>query len=118
MSEESLKHFYDALDAARAILRFAQNKTFGNYCNDELLSSAVERKFEIIGEALNRIKRTKPKDLSALSEWPAIIGFRNILAHGYDHVEDSVVWGIIESQLPSFIAELERIPGLSENNDA
>jgi uncharacterized protein with HEPN domain len=116
MSEESLKHFYDALDAAQAILRFTQNKTFENYCNDELLCSGVERKFEIIGEALNRIKRTKPKDLSALSEWPAIIGFRNILAHGYDHVEDSVVWGIIESQLPSFIAELEKIPGILDND--
>ena len=91
MNEPSLKWFYDALIAARAILHFAEVKSFADYCADDLLSSAIERKFEIIGEALNRIKRTHPGDLNSIQEWPAIIGFRNILAHGYDHVEDSVV---------------------------
>jgi uncharacterized protein with HEPN domain len=58
MNEESLKYFFDALLAARAIQDFAQDKTFEEFCSDDLLSSAIERKFEIIGEALNRIKRS------------------------------------------------------------
>ena len=112
MDETSLKHYYDALAAARAILSFTCNKSFDDYCSDEILSSAVERKFEIIGEALSRIKRSNPNDLDLINEWPAIIGFRNILAHGYDHIENTVIWGIIENQLPQFAKELAELPGL------
>jgi len=58
-----------------------------------MLSSAIERKFEIIGEALVRIRRQRPEDLRVIGDWPAIIGFRNILAHAYEQVEDAVVLG-------------------------
>lgn len=102
MNEESLKHFYDAWTAAKAIRSFAEGKTFSDYCKDDMLASAIERKFEIIGEALNRIKKARPEDLRLISEWPAIIGFRNILAHAYDHVEDSVVWGDCDRANPGF----------------
>jgi uncharacterized protein with HEPN domain len=44
-----------------------------------MLSAAIERKFEIIGESLARIRRERPSDLVSIGEWPAIIGFRNIL---------------------------------------
>lgn len=112
MNNNSPKHFYDALAAARSIASFTRNKSFGDYCADDLLASAIERKFEIIGEALNRIKRTAPEDLNLISDWSAIIGFRNVLAHAYDHVEDSVVWGIVEQQIPKFVEELESIDGV------
>ncbi|MCC6142620.1 MAG: DUF86 domain-containing protein [Candidatus Hydrogenedentes bacterium] len=112
MDDQSLKHFYDAREAARAISRFAAGRGFQEYCADEMLSSAIERKFAIIGEALNRIRRSRPEDLNVIGEWPAIIGFRNILAHAYDHVEDALVWGIVTEQLPRFIRELDAIPGI------
>lgn len=109
MDERSLKHFYDALIAARAIKDFIKGKTFDDYISDDLLSSGVERKFEIIGEALNRIRRDSPEDLDRISECRDIIDFRNVLAHAYDHVDDSLVWGIAVGQLSKFIAELEMI---------
>lgn len=115
MNRESLKSFYDALSAARSLARFADKKKFEDYCSDEMLSSAIERKFEIIGEALNRIKKSAPEDLQEISDWPAIIGFRNILAHGYDHVDDAVVWGIVTNQIPDFINELSSIEGIDAN---
>ena len=114
MNDTSLTYFYDALIAARSIQGFCSNKSFEDYCSDDLLASAVERKFEIIGESLNRVKRTNAEDLNVISEWPAIIGFRNILAHTYDHVEDTVIWGIVSEQLPRFIAELEAIPKIED----
>ena len=55
MEDELLKHVYDIKEAALAILRFVRGKTFDDYEQDDLLWSGVERKFEIIGEALNRI---------------------------------------------------------------
>lgn len=110
MDETSLKHYYDAREAARAIRRFAAGRSYDDYCTDEMLSSAIERKFEIIGEALARIRRQRPDDLRLIGKWPAIIGFRNILAHAYEHIEDAVVWGIVTEQLPRFIEQLEAIP--------
>ena len=67
MNEETLKYYYDALLAARAIERFASGKTFEEYCGDDLLSSAIERKFEIVGEALNRIRKISPRILKSLA---------------------------------------------------
>jgi uncharacterized protein with HEPN domain len=112
MNEFSLTCFYDALTAARAIASFCAGKTFADYQKDDMLASAVERKFEIIGEALVRIRRKHPDDLSLLSDTAAIIGFRNILAHTYDHVEETVIWGIISEKIPGFIHELEQIEGI------
>jgi uncharacterized protein with HEPN domain len=55
MKDEILKHLYDVKDAALAIKRFVEGKTFDDYKENSLLQSGVERKFEIAGEALNRI---------------------------------------------------------------
>ena len=57
MNNKVLTHLHDVKEATLTILRFVENKSFDDYENDELLRSGVERKFEIIGEALNRIKR-------------------------------------------------------------
>lgn len=112
MGNNSLKHFYDALEAALAIRGFITDKTFEDYVDDDLLSSAVERKFEIIGEALNRVRKEYPKDLGSITEYRGIIDFRNVVAHSYDHLEDSLVWGIASNQLELLIAELEAIEGI------
>ncbi len=118
MNNQSLKHLFDALSCARAIKQFAHGRTFEQYCEDDMLSAAIERKFEIIGEALNRVKREHPEDLDAIGQWPAIIGFRNMLAHAYDRVDDAVVWGIVMRQIPAFIEQLEQIPELKAEHEA
>ena len=57
MEANSLKHFYDALNAARAIQNFIADKTFEDYLADELLAAGVERKFEIIGDEARPARR-------------------------------------------------------------
>jgi uncharacterized protein with HEPN domain len=68
MENDLLKHLYDSKEAAAAILRFVRGKTFDDYEQDELLRSGVERKFEIIGEALNRVSRDNPTVLDKIRE--------------------------------------------------
>ena len=53
MSLESLKYLYDVQTAAEWIERFAAGKNYSDYLSDDMLRSAVERQFEVIGEALN-----------------------------------------------------------------
>src|SRR5687768_17219476 len=66
----------------------------------------MERQFEIIGEALNRLLRVDPDTAARISEHRRIIGFRNVLIHGYDAVDNAITWRIIQEKLPVLLAEL------------
>lgn len=82
--------------ASRVSLR---GKAFDQYIADELLRSAVERQFSIIGEALSRLARDHPDVAASIPDRAQIIAFRNILVHGYASVDDRIVWGVIENHL-------------------
>lgn len=111
MEDDILKHLYDIREAALAISWFVRDKTFNDYEQDELLRSGIERKFEIIEEALNRIRRDDPTILDMIREHRNIVSFRNILAHGYDSIDNRIVWGIIEEDLINLIEDVERLIG-------
>ncbi len=109
MEDELLKHLYDVREAAATILRFVQGKTFDDYEQDELLRSGVERKFEIIGEALNRIRKDDPTILDKIRQHRSIVSFRNILVHGYDSIDNRIVWGIVEDGLGNLLEDVEQL---------
>ena len=109
MEDDLLKHLYDIKEAAAAILRFVRGKTFDDYEQDELLRSGVERKFEIIGEALNRVSREHPTVLDKIREHRNVVSFRNLLAHGYDSIDNRIVWGIIEEDLGKLLEDVEQL---------
>ena len=100
MQLEERKYLFDIQRAADRITRFCANKQFQQYRSDELLRSAVERQFEIIGEALSHLVRLNPEITARIPEHRRIIAFRNILIHGYATVDDQIVWGVIENYLP------------------
>ena len=109
MEAEILKYLYDIKDATAAILKFVQDKTYDDYREDDLLKSGVERKFEIIGEALNRIKRNNLQILDKIRDHRSIISFRNILAHDYNSVDHTIVWGIIEENLDNLYVDVVKL---------
>lgn len=109
MKDEVREYLEDILKEACDIRGFAEGKDLEQYSNDRLLKAGIERKFEIIGEALNRIKGSGDEILEEITDYRSIISFRNILAHGYDTVEDKVVWGIIESDLDLLIEDIETL---------
>ncbi|MBC7993831.1 MAG: DUF86 domain-containing protein [Rhizobacter sp.] len=101
MHADARKLLWDAQAAAERVARFTIGKTFAEYNSDEFLRSAVERQFEIIGEALNQLKRVDPATAASIAELPRIVSFRNILIHGYASVDNRLVWGVVETQLGS-----------------
>ena len=64
---------------------------------DQKTKSAIERQLSILGEAIKRIKDIDPNE--PIEYRDEIIGFRNILVHGYDIVDDGVVWSILKKYL-------------------
>ena len=109
MDEKTSKHFFDALQACEKITRFVGEKTCSDYESDEYLQSAVERQFRILGEELNRLKKTNEPMTLNIDGFREAISLRNILAHGYDSVDHVVVWGIIEHDLPKLKISLQNI---------
>ena len=109
MEDQILKHLHDIREAASAIICFVRGKTLDEYRRDDLLRSGVERKFEIIGEALNRISREDPSVLSQIRQYRSVVSFRNLLAHGYDSIDDRIVWEIIEDDIDDLLADVARL---------
>ncbi len=102
------KLLFDALSAAKSIQEFSANLTKETFISNELIQSACERKFEIIGEALNRLRKQFPEVATDISEIDQIIGFRNIIAHGYDIVDSEMVWDTIQLCIPQLIEDISK----------
>lgn len=99
----------DAANACRLILQFTAAITEAEYVEDIKTQSAVERQFEIIGEALNRIKHIDAALLDGIDNWREIIGFRNVIAHGYDVIEDEIVWDAVKKDIPALLNQLTHL---------
>ena len=84
MQPESLKLLTDMRNAAEDVAAFAEGKTIEAFLTDKQLRMAIERGFEIIGEALTQLRNIDPATTSLITDWRSIIGFRNVLILGYD----------------------------------
>jgi uncharacterized protein with HEPN domain len=111
MRLESKKYLFDIKQAASLLADFTREKAFADYQSDPLLKSAVERQFEIIGEALTRLARLDPQTASRISEYRRIIAFRNILIHGYAQIDARLAWGVLEAKLPTLAQEVNNLLG-------
>lgn len=107
MRLETKKSLEDIRCAAARIARFTAGKAFDDYADDDLLRSAVERQFEIIGESLNRLLRGEPEVAARIADHDKIIAFRNILIHGYDSVDDRIVWDAVCEKLPTLRSQID-----------
>ncbi len=66
-----------------------------------MLRAAVERRFEIIGEALNQLKGIQPQIAAQIPQLAQAVAFRNLLIHGYAQIDDWTVWRTVQEDLPS-----------------
>ena len=90
---------WDMLHAAEAIARFIEGLDFKDYERDLMLRSAVERQFEILGEAMTRALSIEPELAGELDEARGVVDFRNVIAHEYDRVSDRTVWDLASERL-------------------
>jgi uncharacterized protein with HEPN domain len=91
---------HDIMVACARIREFTSGIDLEVYRQNVMVRSAVERQFEIIGEALNGLSQADPELARRITDVSRIIAFRNRLIHGYATVSDEVVWGVIGVSLP------------------
>ena len=95
MERDARAFLWDVQQAFAAIQDFTRGMDSTSYADSALVRSAVERQFEIIGEALNRLSKVSPDLAQDVPNLREIIGFRNILIHGYASVDHGRVWQIV-----------------------
>jgi uncharacterized protein with HEPN domain len=115
MQNKILKYLFDIKKSCDLIINFTEEKSFNDYDNNKMLSSAVERQFEIIGEALNQAIKLEPQLTNIISESRSIVDFRNLLIHAYSSISSEVVWTIIKNKLPILYQEVTSL--LEQNSD-
>jgi len=111
MQPKTPKLLEDIRDAAAFIREVAQGKALDDYRRERLLRQAIERNFEIIGEAVNRLAQQDPETAGRITKHRRIVDFRNLLTHGYDLIDHRIVWSTIDEEVPVLLAEVEALLG-------
>ena len=108
MELEIKKYLFDIKESIDSIEKYLGDKRdFNEYVADKMLRRAVEREFEIIGEAMSRIEKLDPTlDISSKKQ---IINMRNRVIHGYDKIDNEIIWGTIVRHLPILKNEIQEL---------
>lgn len=97
------------IDCCEFLLDFIKDKTVDNYKNDRPFRSAVERELQVIGEAITRLDVVSPEIANKISDHHNIIGFRNILVHGYDSLNPDTVWNVVKVKLETLLNQTRKL---------
>ncbi|OYT93723.1 MAG: hypothetical protein CFE43_03130 [Burkholderiales bacterium PBB3] len=98
---------WDVREAALAIQSFTSGMDTAAYAGNAMAQAAVERKFEVIGEALNQLSKFDAAIAARIPDLPQIVAFRNQLIHGYATVKVGTVWNIAQSALPALLKSVQ-----------
>ena len=109
MQRDPRAFLWDVREAARAIQSFSAGLDVKSYVGNELVQAAVERKFEVIGEALNQLAKLDAAMAARIPDVPQIVAFRNQLIHGYATVKPDTVWNITQNALPGLLSAVQAL---------
>lgn len=98
---------YDILQSIEEIESYFDNKPkiFQDYQADLKTKRAVERNLEIIGEAVNRIRKSESEPMIINAD--KIVATRNRIIHGYDKISDELIWSIVINHIPKLKIEIQ-----------
>lgn len=111
MERDPRTYIWDARRAAELIGTFVAERSWDDYQADAMLRSAVERQFEIVGEALNNLRQTDATLAEQITDLSRIVAFRNLLIHGYATVNDRIVWEVATERVHRLLITLGELLG-------
>ena len=98
-------HLADMLGFVRELRAIASTHTLDVFMSDRILNLAVEKLFINLGEAAQRIPEAERADMTRLP-WRQVIGLRNILAHGYERIDQETLYRTAAAELAAVEREL------------
>lgn len=107
MRTETEKRLHDALTACKEFVELSSGKDFEWYRSERIGHLADERLLEIIGEALSVALRLTPELAERLPAARKAVGLRNRIIHGYDNLDDFIIWSVIRDNIPVLASELD-----------
>lgn len=109
VDEYILKHLQDVLDAINDLESCFVDfpNRFDLFEKDIMRRCVVERKTEIMGEAINRIRKKDPS--FEIPNAKEVINTRNRIIHGYDSVETEFLWGLVVRHIPELKKDIQLI---------
>ena len=99
----------DAVVATEKIIRFTINRSYEDYVSSELHVSATERQFEILAEALRVAEHIDPEIRIRIPELGRIVGMRNLIAHEYHLVDDSLIRSVATTLIPPLRVRIRQL---------
>jgi len=108
MTSEDRIRIHHMLDAVKEALAFTIDKTREDLGNNRMLTLAIIKELEIIGEAASKLT-PEFKVGQPHIPWADIVGMRNRLTHGYFDIDLDRVWDTILEDLKPLCAELENL---------
>jgi uncharacterized protein with HEPN domain len=96
------------MEYAQKLLEFSSGKTQSAIASDEILSLAIVRLAEIIGEAAANVSEEKQQQYPQI-QWRKIIGMRNRIVHAYFDIDMEVVWQTITQDIPALVSQLDEV---------
>jgi uncharacterized protein with HEPN domain len=109
MTDKTPKLLVDALGAIESAQEFVADCSLGNYTADKMRRSAVERQLEILGEACSRLSKLEPTLAELVAGLKMAVDLRNRIIHGYDAVDDEIVYLTVTQDLDTLKAGLTRL---------
>lgn len=99
MQIEIKKYLFDIKTSVDSIFEYlGENRDFNKYKSNKMLRRSIEREFEIIGEAASKLLSLDKN--FPIANAPKIVDLRNWVIHGYDRIDDAIIWGVISRDLP------------------
>lgn len=109
MTDRTPKLLLDALGAIESAQEFVADCTLADYTANKMRRSAVERQLEILGEACSRLARLEPPLSESVENLKLAIDLRNRIIHGYDAIDDEIVYFTVTNDLDELKTDLSRL---------
>jgi uncharacterized protein with HEPN domain len=109
MTRDPASFLWDIEQACRLVGSFVEGADLGTYEANAMMRAAVERQLQNIGEAVSQLSKIDPQLAARIPRQRRLVGFRNVLVHGYAGLNNAEVWRVLHENLPELEARVKEL---------
>lgn len=112
--KKTVKHYLDDIwESIEKIEEYIKGVSEEQFSRNSQLQDSVLHRIQIIGEIAKRIPAAYKK-LYPSVPWRDVAGMRDMIVHGYDGVDLSIVWDVVQRYIPKLKPSIKKM--LSEKD--